>query len=127
MDVLSENLEVVIPSPRSTKYPIPALGIKNYPILPEGISTDKFGDGTRSKYAGYHEEVSAGKGKTTPTQMAKTISMEYGAALVGIEELASGLNNRYDEVNSTLVTPRDKWILVGTVVQKWKDDSKTFP
>ena len=125
VDVLSENLEVVIPSPRSTKYPIPALGIKNYPILPEGISTDKFGDGTRSKYAGYHEEVSAGKGKTTPTQMAKTISMEYGAALVGIEELASGLNNRYDEVNSTLVTPRDKWILVGTVVQKWKDDSKT--
>ena len=125
VDVLSENLEVVIPSPRSTKYPIPALGIKNYPTLPVGISTSKFGDGTRSKYAGYHEEVSAGKGKTTPTQMAKTISMEYGAALVGIEELASGLNNRYDEVNSTLVTPRDKWILVGTVVQKWKDDSKT--
>ena len=124
VDVLSENLEVVIPSPRSTKYPIPALGIKNYPILPEGISTSKFEDGTRSEYAGYGEEVSAGKGKTTPTQMAKTISMEYGAALVGIEELASG-RNRYDEVNSTLVTPRDKWILVGTVVEKWKDDSKT--
>ena len=124
VDVLSENLEVVIPSPRSTKYPIPALGIKNYPTLPEGISTSKFEDGTRSKYAGYGEEVSAGKGKTTPTQMAKTISMEYGAALVGIEELASG-RDRYDEVNSTLETLRDRWMLVGTVVQKWTDDNKT--
>ena len=124
VDVLSENLEVVIPSPRSTKYPIPALGIKNYPTLPEGISTSKFEDGTRSTYAGYGEEVSAGKGKTTPTQMAKTISMEYGAALVGIEELASG-RRRYDEVNSTLETLRDRWMLVGTVVQKWTDDSKT--
>lgn len=126
VDVLAPNLEVIIPSPRSTKYPIPAMGIKNYPTLPEGISTRKFADGTRSLYAGYGEEVSAGKGKITPTQMAQTITMEYGAALVGVEELAvKDGPNRYDEVNSTLVTPRNKWILVGTVVQKWTDDTKT--
>lgn len=125
VDVLDENLEVIIPAPRSTKYPIPAYGVKQYPTLPAGISDDtKFNDGTRSKYAGWDEEVSAGKGKDkiTPTQVAKIITMEYGAAVKGVEELAQdGKTERYNEVNGTLVTPRDQWILVGTVIQPWKN------
>jgi hypothetical protein len=123
VDVLDENLEVIIPAPRSTKYPIPAYGVKQYPTLPAGISDDtKFNDGTRSQYAGWNEEVSAGKGKITPTQIAKIITMEYGAAVKGVEELSQdGKTERYSEVNGTLVTPRDQWILVGTVIQPWKN------
>ena len=126
VDVLDENLEVIIPAPRSTKYPIPAYGVKQYPTLPVGISDDtKFNDGTRSQYAGWNEEVSAGKGKVSkPTQIANTITMEYGAALIGVEQLSSGETDRYTKASSEFVAERNKWLLVGTVVKPYNEDTE---
>ena len=127
VDVLDENLEVIIPAPRSTKYPIPAYGVKQYPTLPAGISDDtKFNDGTRSQYARWDEEVSAGKGKNgvTPTQVAKIITMEYGAALIGVEQLSSGETDRYTKASSEFVAERNKWLLVGTVVKPYNEDTE---
>ena len=116
LDALTEDLTVIIPNKDSEKYITPPEGITQYPILPVGISTI---DG----FAGRHEErVNAGSNDKA-TKVANKIYMEYGAALVGVEQLniKDGVE-RYTEVEQEFVARRHDWLLVGPVVKPWGDD-----
>ena len=118
LDALTEDLTVIIPNKDSEKYITPPEGITQYPILPVGISTI---DG----FAGRHEErVNAGSNDKA-TKVANKIYMEYGAALVGVEQLniKDGVE-RYTEVEQEFVARRHDWLLVGPVVKPWGDDGK---
>ena len=122
VNTLSKNLKVIIPAPHSENYPAPdERGIVNYPILPKFDVRD-------SRFGG--ELVNAGQGVVedenpiTPTQFAKSIEMEYGASLRGVENLGAGNGSHYDETTTGFTAQRDQWILVGTVVKPWTDKSK---
>jgi hypothetical protein len=87
VDILTEDLEVVIPAPNTTKYPVPEGGVLQYPKLPNIVEETDFSTTRATKW--YGEEVTAGKGQVSkPTQIANSITMEYGAALIGVEQLA---------------------------------------
>ncbi|MEE0973347.1 MAG: T9SS type A sorting domain-containing protein, partial [Paludibacteraceae bacterium] len=72
------------------------------------------------------EEVSAGKGKIdNPTKVADKITMEYGAALIGVEQLAQeGKTPRYTQASTELIVPRKKWILVGPIIRPFDENGK---
>ena len=117
LDALTEDLTVIIPNKDSEKYITPPEGITQYPILPADISTiDGF---TTDRH---EERVNAGSNDKA-TKVANKIYMEYGAALVGVEELAKG-TPRYAEVEQEFVARRHDWLLVGPVVKPWGDDGK---
>ena len=117
LDALTEDLTVIIPNKDSEKYITPPEGITQYPILPADISTiDGF---TTDRH---EERVNAGSNDKA-TKVANKIYMEYGAALVGVEELAKG-TPRYAEVEQEFIARRHDWLLVGPVVKPWGDDGK---
>ena len=122
VDILTEDLEVVIPAPNTTKYPVPEGGVPQYPKLP-AIAEDADFSTTRAT-TWFGEEVTAGKGQISqPTQVANSITMEYGAALIGVEQLAQeGNTERYSQATTELIVPRSKWILVGPIIRPF--DSK---
>lgn len=116
LDALTEDLTVIIPNKDSEKYITPPEGITQYPKLPAGISTI---DG----FAGRHvERVNAGSNDKA-TKVANKIYMEYGAALVGVEELNKGLD-RYSEAEVEFTARRKDWLLVGSVVKPWELDEE---
>ena len=118
LDALTEDLTVIIPNKESENYVTPPSGITNYPILPDGISTiDGF---TTDRH---EERVNAGSNDKA-TKVANKIYMEYGAALVGVEELNSGGNERYTEVEQEFIARRHDWLLVGPVVKPWDRDNE---
>lgn len=117
VDKLSENLKVLIPEPENDRYrPKSEEKITNYPTIQawSAISTE--------------EEVRAGLGtETTPTEYAHSIELEYGALLLGIENLrdpADKSNYRYFEATNHNVVPKKTWRLVGTVMRPFADESK---
>ena len=119
LDALTENLTVIIPAKDSEKYLTPVQGVVQYPVLPNVASEADFGDNRQKKWKG--EQVNAGNSG----KVAKKIVMEYGAALVGVEELASEkVANRYTEVEQEFVARRHDWLLVGTVVKPWDRDEE---
>ena len=122
VDILTEDLEVVIPAPNTTKYPVPEGGVLQYPKLPNIVEDADFSTERATDWSG--EEVTAGKGQISkPTQIANSITMEYGAALIGVEQLAQeGKTERYNQASTELIVPRSKWILVGPIIRPF--DSK---
>ena len=122
VDILTEDLEVVIPAPNTTKYPVPEGGVLQYPKLPNIVEDADFSTERATDWFG--EEVTAGKGQISkPTQIANSITMEYGAALIGVEQLAQeGKTERYSQASTELIVPRSKWILVGPIIRPF--DSK---
>ena len=122
VDILTEDLEVVIPAPNTTKYPVPEGGVLQYPELPNIVEDADFSTTRSTTWFG--EEVTAGKGQIShPTQIANSITMEYGAALIGVEQLAKeGKTERYSQASTELIVPRSKWILVGPIIRPF--DSK---
>ena len=122
VDILTEDLEVVIPAPNTTKYPVPEGGVLQYPKLPNIVEDADFS--TTRAITWFGEEVTAGKGQISkPTQIANSITMEYGAALIGVEQLAKeGKTERYSQASTELIVPRNKWILVGPIIRPF--DSK---
>ena len=122
VDILTEDLEVVIPAPNTTKYPVPEGGVLQYPKLPNIVEETDFSTTRATTWFG--EEVTAGKGQVSkPTQIANSITMEYGAALIGVEQLAKeGKTERYNQASTELIVPRSKWILVGPIIRPF--DSK---
>jgi hypothetical protein len=118
LDALTEDLTVIIPNKDSEKYITPPEGITQYPILPADISTiDGF---TTDRH---EERVNAGSNDKA-TKVANKIYMEYGAALVGVEELNKEGLERYTEVEQEFIARRHDWLLVGPVVKPWGDDGK---
>ena len=119
LDALTENLTVIIPNKDSERYKTPPHGITNYPVLPVMSSEHDFG--TARTEAHHGEQVNAGPNDSKETtKVANKIYMEYGASLVGVEEL--GAMNRYTEVEQEFIARRDDWLLVGTVVKPWVTD-----
>lgn len=118
LDALTEDLTVIIPNKDSEKYITPPDGIYNYPSLPKIASTENFGNVRNNNWNG--EQVNAGSPETA-TQVAKKIYMEYGSALVGVEELG---DKRYSEVESEFVARRNDWLLVGGVVNPFDTDEE---
>ena len=116
LDALTEDLTVIIPAKDSEKYLTPVQGVVQYPILPKIASEEDFKDNRQDKWKG--EQVNAGNSG----KVAKKIVMEYGAALVGVEELGQAV--RYTEVEQEFVARRNDWLLVGTVVKPWDVDEE---
>ena len=121
LDALTTNLTVIIPKKDSKDYITPPGGITQYPSLPAIKTLDDFRDTRTVQWNG--EQVNAGSNTSEETKkVAHKIHMEYGAALVGVEELNSGGVSRYDEVEQEFIARRDDWLLVGTVVKPWVTD-----
>ena len=116
LDDLTEDLTVIIPAKDSEKYLTPVQGVVQYPILPKIASEEDFEEVRQNKWKG--EQVNAGNSG----KVAKKIVMEYGAALVGVEELGEAV--RYTEVEQEFVARRNDWLLVGTVVKPWDVDEE---
>lgn len=116
LDALTEDLTVIIPNKDSEKYVTPPEGITQYPELPAVSADNAFGETRENKWKG--EQVNAGD-NATATEVAHKIFMEYGAALVGVEQLGA---NRYSEAEVEFTARRKDWLLVGSVVKPWKLD-----
>lgn len=108
-DQLSDNLKVIIPAPNSKRYPLPAAGsIDKYPQIEEWDNNNIPDEGVR---------VGSPKNK-----YASKIELEYGAALLGTENLGT---ERYKEATAYLEAGRSEWILVGNMVNPFTSDAKT--
>ncbi|MCQ2360144.1 MAG: T9SS type A sorting domain-containing protein [Paludibacteraceae bacterium] len=112
VDNIDENVQVIIPA-----LPEPELGSENnYPKFPDkfsGVRTDR-----------NQETVNAGHGMTTPTKFASSIELEYGAAIKNIEALNDDGTRHYKEATNHFTAGREEWILVGTVIQPFTNESK---
>lgn len=98
VDYLTDNLKVIIPEQTGST--------KRYPIIPEW-----------SDPAGRNEGVYT---KTT-NQFAKTIDIQYGASVMGVENLKEGASTyRYFEGITHLEADRKEWLMVGTVICPFK-------
>lgn len=120
LDVLDADLTVIIPSKNSEKYITPDGGIINYPTLPAISNEYDFKNARTNKWNG--EQVNAGSNASaSTTKVANKIYLEYGASLVGVEQLNSGVE-RYTEVEQEFTARRKDWLLVGSVVKPWALD-----
>ena len=109
----SEDLKVVIEEVGTYQVE----GGRKWPQIPASFTENR-------KNSEYDEHVSAGLGTgKTPTKFASTIELEYGAGIKGVENLrgADGIR-RYDRAITHFDAPRDKWLLVGTVVKPFDDE-----
>lgn len=115
VNTLSPDLIAVI----EEKGTVEVAGGRKWPRIPDSFT------GTRSNQfdeAGVQvdEHVSAGLG-TTPTELfAKTIIVEAGAAIKGVENLKNG-SLHYQDATVQMNTPRSKWVLVGGVVKPFSE------
>lgn len=114
---LAKDLKVIIPSANSAVYPTPSHGVLYWPNIPSSFNaadraqatiTDKLPEGIPAS-----EQVTANK-----TEFAKTIELEYGAGITGVEHLVNG-ETHYTNAIMGFEAPRSQWILVGTVIKPY--------
>lgn len=118
VDNLSDDVKAIIPEPHSTQYPMPASGyITKYPTVPTW-ATPASSEAVR---AGITEDT-----RTTVTEFAHTIEMEYGSAIKDVEKLKAGDTYHYYNVQSHLTVDPKEWVLVGSVVRPFKDKDKAM-
>lgn len=99
----STNLHVIIPD---------AENLKNIPIIPVWNSTAQRGN--------YPEEyVAAGLRASFDevSQFTKSITIEAGGAIKGIENLNGDGTLRYTRANNSMEVRRNEWVLVGGVIK----------
>lgn len=101
VDNLSNNLTAIIPEQTGET--------KKYPIIPEWGDPADRDEGVYTK---------------TTDQFAKTIDVQYGASIMGVENLKSGDTYRYFEGINHLEASRKEWLMVGTVIRPFKDYEK---
>lgn len=118
LQTLSDDLKVIIPEGNSSTYPTPSEGITYWPQLPSTFKADE-----RAK-SGIPANEQVNTAKTN--QYAKTIQLEYGAALKGVEYLKVGQDRFYETAIVGFSAPRTKNILVGTVIKPWDDETKQY-
>ncbi len=114
VNVLENDLTAVI----EEKGSVEIAGGRKWPRIPANFEEN------RSNMAD-NEHVSAGLGADNPVSdlFAKTIIVEAGAAIKGIEHLKNG-NLHYENAITHLDAPRSKWVLVGGVVQPFNEDGE---
>lgn len=117
VDELSEDLKVIIPAPHSEIYKVPEGGVVTYPVIPNVKSDEDFKQ-RATTYSGEH--VNAGS-TDKATQIAKTIFVEYGGSIQGVENMGA---KRYTQAEVEFVARRNEWLLVGPVVNPWDKDDK---
>lgn len=111
VNTFSKNLKVVIEEIGS----IEVSGGRKWPNIPQFNGTRK-----NSKY-GEHVNAGLGVPDHTPTEFAHSIEVEYGAAIKGIENLKDNSNVYYSSATTNFVANRSQWILVGPVVEPFKN------
>lgn len=121
LNELDPELEVIIPQANSRLYPTPAQGVAYWPVIPEDFD-DAASRREQSKVkpddlgVPEKEQVNAGNSG----MYAKTIELEYGAAIKGVENLKNG-STHYTSAKIGFTATRAHWILVGTVVKPWDE------
>lgn len=116
LQTLTDNLKVIIPEGNSSTYPTPSEGITYWPQIPSSFKADE-----RYAKSGIPATEQVNTAKTN--KYAKTIQLEYGAALKGVEYLKVGEDRFYGTAIVGFSAPRSKNILVGTVI-KPRDEEK---
>ena len=117
VNTLSPNLIAVI----EEKGTVEVAGGRKWPCIPDSFT------GTRSNQKDAEgnivdEHVSAGLGTKTTTELfAKTIIVEAGAAIKGVEHLKNG-SLHYQDATVQMNAPRSKWVLVGGVVKPFSEN-----
>ena len=114
-NTFSENLKVIIEEIGT--YEI--TGGRQWPKVPASFTENR----TNSDYG---EHVSAGLGTIdNPTKFADHIEVEYGAGIIGVENLnKAGDQLRYTSAATNLVAPRSQWLLVGPVIKPFNEETK---
>ena len=107
-------MKVIIPSANSDVYPTPSHGVLYWPNIPSSFeAASRF---TENKIPA-NEQVTANS-----KEFAKTIELEYGAGITGVEKLVNG-ERHYTNAITNFEAMRKQWILVGTVIMP--KDAKT--
>ena len=114
---LAEDLKVIIPSANSEAYPTPSHGVLYWPNIPS--SFEAASRVTENKIP-KNEQVTA-----NANEFAKTIELEYGAGITGVEYLVNGTRH-YTNAITNFEAMRKQWILVGTVVMPWDEELKDY-
>ena len=111
INTLSEDLKVIIEEIGTVEV----AGGRKWPKVPASFNSN---DRLTESGVPASEQVSAGD------KFAKTIELEYGAGLRGVENLKDSKGNvLYDKAIVHFDADRDKWLLVGSIIKPW--DSKT--
>ncbi len=108
VNTFSEDLKVVIEEIGTLEIS----GGRKWPLIPSSFDADE-------RRANSKADVPQNEQVGTSTQFAKTIELEYGAGLVGVEYLGNA--TYYDEASMGFIAPRKQWILVGTVVKPFDE------
>ncbi len=114
VDRLSDNLRVIIPNKDDTEYKSPA-----YPTMLPWDDPKRYGATSRYGVRGAEAVFAGANGRETHdpsvSMYAKNIVINYGGALMGIENLNDG-TKRYSSAQSELQVRRKEWTLVGSVI-----------
>ena len=123
VESLSENLHVVIEEIGTVEV----AGGRKWPRIPSSFDATDRENESKVKDGDIgvpeREQVSAGLGKEdfTPTKYASYIELEYGAGIIGVENLVKTIDGNkvayYDSASTQFVSPRSEWILVGPTVK----------
>ena len=114
---LAEDLKVIIPSANSAVYPTPSHGVLYWPNIPSSFDAGDRADATAT--TALPEGIPANEQVTAnDTEFAKTIELEYGAGITGVEHLVNG-ETHYTNAIMGFEAPRSQWILVGTVIKPY--------
>lgn len=112
VDVLSTDLEVIIPEIDSVVTKKPE-NIRYYPVILPWSETGITGLPNDERV-----RAGVGGGEGDATKFASNIDLQYGASLLGVENLypnKSG-DKRYESATSHLTIGKDEWVLVGSVI-----------
>ena len=114
---LAEDLKVIIPSANSAVYPTPSHGVLYWPNIPSSFDAGDRADATAT--TALPEGIPANEQVTAnENEFAKTIELEYGAGITGVEHLVNG-ETHYTNAIMGFEAPRSQWILVGTVIKPY--------
>ena len=110
---LSENLHVVIEEIGTVEV----AGGRKWPKLPESFDHQE-----RYAISGIPvvEQVNA----ASTNKFADHIELEYGAGIIGVENLKNG-ELHYTKASNKFVSPRSEWILVGPTIKPFDDETPT--
>ena len=113
INTLSEDLKVVIEEIGTVEV----AGGRKWPKVPASFNAN---DRKAESGVPVGEQVSAGESG----KFASTIELEYGAGLRGVENLKEADGTlRYDRAITHFDAPRDRWLLVGTVVKPFVNEN----
>ena len=124
---LAADLKVIIPSANSEVYPTPSHGVLYWPNIPGSFDPDLRANATATAALPggipTNEQVTA-----NANEFAKTIELEYGAGITGVENLVDTEKDQrhYTNAITNFEAMRKQWILVGTVIMPWDNELQAY-